>query len=448
MRPVERAVAAARVPLIRNSFALIVNTGLNGALGFAYWLVAARLYSPHHVGTGAAGISALLLAASIGWTGFQYTLMRYLADSGGRSARLVAASYGVALLIAGPAAIAFIAYAQGVPELREIAGSWLAAAGFIAGVCVWVVFSLQDAALIGLRRSAWVPAENAAYGILKLVLLVLLAALGSGWGLIASWVAGAAVMVAVVNVLLFTRLLVGRPHRPDRLPATGTVVRFTAGHHLVALVGGLPDNLVPLLVVSLLSDQANAYYYAAWTVSYSMRLVAMNIANALTVEGAHDQDEFHRLVRSGMRLGLLVIGPILLAALVLAPLVMRLFGSGYDTAVPLLRLFAIALAPFTATTLFVATERVSQRVGAAAAVMVTSTALTVGLDVLLVPRLGIAGAGLGWLVAQFAAAAVAGLVVLRRAILARAAGRANEGAPAVRRGGRPVPRLQGDRQSR
>ena len=32
------------VPLYRSSFALMLTTGLNGVLGFAYWVLAARLY--------------------------------------------------------------------------------------------------------------------------------------------------------------------------------------------------------------------------------------------------------------------------------------------------------------------------------------------------------------------------------------------------------------------
>ena len=36
-------------------------------------------------------------------------------------------------------------------------------------------FSLQDSALTGLRASVWIPLENAAYGVVKLGLLVVVA---------------------------------------------------------------------------------------------------------------------------------------------------------------------------------------------------------------------------------------------------------------------------------
>jgi O-antigen/teichoic acid export membrane protein len=290
-------------PLVRNSFALILNTGLNGILGFAYWVVAARLYPPDEVGGGAAAISGLILAASIGWTGLQYALLRYLAVAGTRTVRLVIAAYVVAILVAVPAAIVFLFYAGSTPELHDVVASHLLIVGFVAGVVVWCFFSLQDAVLIGLRKSPWVPVENATYGLLKLAILVALAAAGVRWGLLGSWVLGAAFLVVTVNVILFTRLLPARHRNADRLPSLSGMARFTTGHHFVALLGGLPDTLVPILIVSLVSERANAYYYAAWTVSFSMRLVAMNIANVLTVEGAHEVDRAGHHLRAGGRLG-------------------------------------------------------------------------------------------------------------------------------------------------
>lgn len=401
-------------PLVRNSFALILNTGLNGILGFAYWVVAARLYPADDVGGGAAAISGLILAASIGWTGLQYALLRYLAVSGRKTIRLVVAAYAIAILVAVPAAIAFLFYAGSTPELHDVVASRLLILGFIGGVVVWCLFSLQDAVLIGLRKSPWVPVENATYGVIKLALLVALAAAGIRWGLLGSWVAGAAMMVAVVSVVLFTRFLPARQQEPDRLPPVSGMARFTAGHHFVALMGGLPDTLVPILVVAMVSEQANAYYYAAWTVAFSMRLVAMNIANVLTVEGAHDVDRADHHIRAGGKLGLLIVVPMTVAALVLADWIMGLFGRGYGDAAAVLRLFALGLLPFAFSTMFVAAERVGERVAAPALVMAVSTVVTIVLDLVLMPRLGIDGAGLGWLIAQLAAAAVAGVILLRR----------------------------------
>jgi hypothetical protein len=48
-------------PLSRGGLALLVNTGLTGILGFAYWIIAARLFSTFAVGVADALVSATTL---------------------------------------------------------------------------------------------------------------------------------------------------------------------------------------------------------------------------------------------------------------------------------------------------------------------------------------------------------------------------------------------------
>lgn len=439
MTPLPDALAALRravgTSLVRNSAALIANTGLNAVLGLAYWMAAARLYPPADVGGGAAAISGLILVASIGWTGLQYTLLRYLAVAGRRTIRLVLAAYGVAALVALPAALVFLLYAARSSDLEGLAATPLLALAFLGAVVIWVVFSLQDMVLIGLRRAPWVPVENAVYGGMKLAFLVVLASTGSAWGLLGSWVGGAVLLVVVMNALIFGRLLPRRLGLPDTLPPVARLARFTGGHHLAALTGSLPDSLLPIVVVALVSEQATAYYYAAWTVSNSMRLIAANIANALTVEGAHESERAGEHIRDGGRLGLIVVVPVAIGGILLADLVMGLFGAGYSEGASVLRIFSIGLVPFTLVTMFVAAERVRQRVGAAGIVLGASTTLTIVLAILLLPRLGIDGAAIGWLVAQLVAAGLAVAIERRRAAVSpaheRSAARGAEISPAV-----------------
>ena len=61
---------------------------------------------------------------------------------------------------------------------------------FAASIVLWIVFSLQDPVLISLRRAGWVPIENAAFGAIKAVLLVALAASASAWAIFGAWVLG------------------------------------------------------------------------------------------------------------------------------------------------------------------------------------------------------------------------------------------------------------------
>jgi O-antigen/teichoic acid export membrane protein len=403
-----------RTPLYRSSYSLLLTTAANAALGMAFWVAAARLYPADVVGLGAGGISALQLAGTVGWVGLQYTLMRYVPVSGDRTARFVGVVYAVGCTAALLAAVVTVVLA--VPlEVPFLAADPASIALFCAGVVVWVVFSLQDAALVGIRRPLYVPAENAAYGALKLALLVALAGLVHPWTLLGVWVGTALVMTVVVNHVMF-RSLLRTGDRPLALPPRRTVVRFSAGHSAVALASWVPELLVPLLVLRYLGDADNAYYYAAWTIAFSVKLLLTGMASALTVEAAYADHPFRALARSAGRLAAVVLLPAVGALVLGADLVLLLFGTDYATAAPVLRFLALSILPSAVVALVVALDMARERFGTALFVTATGTSLALVADVVLLPAMGITGAGVGWLIGQCVAAAlgVATLLLPRR----------------------------------
>jgi O-antigen/teichoic acid export membrane protein len=389
-------VAIARIPLVRNTAALVLNTGINGVLGLAYWIAAARLYEPATVGLGAGAVSGLLFVASLGWIGLQQVLLRFLPVAGSAAGRLIIGVYGTAIAIALLGGLAFLAFARtqpGLSFLTETGGSGL---GFLTAVLIWVVFSLQDPALIAIGRAAWVPLENLAFGAAKLLLLFAFTGLAGPWAILGSWILGAGWLVLVVTIVIRRRIASG----PPAVLGLRRIARFALGQHAVAVLVAAPDSLVPLIVLGLLGDESTAFYYAAWTISFSIRLLAVNLGSAVTVEGARrgstmpDPHHIRRLV------GLVVV-PAVAVALLAAGFVMSIYGPRYAAAgTDLLRLLILAVVPFTGLTLFVVGERIAERVGASLAVVGLTTVLTLAIDVVFLPRIGLVAAGWAMLIAQ------------------------------------------------
>ena len=401
-----RAARTRKVPLFRTSYALILTTGVNAVLGLMFWIAAARLYPARTVGLGAGGISALQLVAAVGWVGLQFTLLRYVPVAGYRQRRLITLVYaagGTAGLAAGVVFVLTLSSALKVPYIADRTPGALV---FCASVVVWVVFALQDAALIGIRRSVLVPIENSLYGLLKLALLVALSSIHDPWTLLGVWVGAAGALTVGVNAVLFGRLL-ATDNGPTQLPGARSIAAFSAGHSTVALASWAPDFFIPLMVLRYLGDAANAYYYAAWTIGFSARLLVVNMANALTVEAAYAEDSLRGLTRSAARLGIVVLAPAVVVLLVGASLVLRVFGPAYVAAAGLLRYFALSLPPFAIATMVTTFDRVRERFGVALTITFVGSATAVGLDFVLIPAHGISGAGLAWLVGQCVAAAVA-----------------------------------------
>jgi len=428
-RPLERALLSVRVPVYRSSYALILTTGANAVLGLGFWVLAARLFSADVVGLGAGGISALQLVATIGWVGLRFTLLRYLPVAGSHRAALVTWIYIAGMAVASVACAVFVIALADEFDVSYITSSPWAIAAFAVSVAAWVVFSLQDAALVGLRRSMWVPLENTAYGALKLVVIIPLAALGDPWVLLGAWAGCALLLDVVVTFAMYRRWLGGEPAAPA--PDTRKLSRFSVGHTGVAVLSWLPDFLVPLLVLRFLDADANAFYYAAWTIGSSIRLLAYHMSDAFTAEAAYDRAGLGGLLRAMGRLSLFVLVPVMLVVALAAEPILSLFGPDYaEEGATLLVLFALSLIPFTVLTMVVAIDRVHERFGAAFAVTGLATAVTIGLDWVLLPTQGITGAGLGWLGGQIvgAIAAVAGLAL--RSPRLRQAGRPSPGRPA------------------
>ena len=401
------------LPLYRSSYALFLTTGANALLGLMFWVAAARLYPARIVGLGAGGIAALQLVAAVGWVGLQFTVLRYVPVAGSSRRRLVALAYGSGAIAALGATVVFTLAFASFLEVPYLADSTLHGIAFAACVVIWVIASLQDAVLVSIRRAFLVPAANATYGLLKLLLLLALAGSHDPWVLLGVWVTGSAIVAVGVNVMIFSRLLAA-PGEASRLPHGSRIARFSAGHTAVALTSWVPDFLVPLLVLYYLDDAANAYYYAAWTVGFATRMLVMNMANALTAEGAYAQRAIAALLRSVIRLGATVLLPVMAVLLIGADVILQVFGARYaEEAATLLRLFAISLVPYAIATLVVAFDRVRERFGAALVITAVGTATTIALDVALIPSHGITGAGLGWLGGQTAAAVVASVTFLR-----------------------------------
>lgn len=403
-----RVASTRHTSVYRNSYALILTTVVNAVLGLLFWVAAARLYSADVVGLGSGGISAMQLVATVGWVGLIFTLMRYVPIAGRFRRRLIVGVYAAGVLAATPLAIVFVVWLSGPFDVEYVSSDVVKGAVFCLAVAAWVVFTLQDSALISLRRASVVTVENLLYGALKLALLVALSFLDEPWVLLGVWAGSTVLFVAAVNRYISRDPLMRDTAQPPATLNRRAVARFSTGHTAAATVAIVPDYLVPLLVIHYLGPAANAYYYAAWNVGLSARALAVNVTDALMVEAAYGQESFAALLRKLARLFAFVLGPSIAVLVVAAEPIMRIFGAEYAAeGATVLRYFGIGLIPFTVVTLALALDRMRERFADALVITAVGTAATIGLDLLWIPQHGADGAGLAWLCGQTLAALVA-----------------------------------------
>jgi O-antigen/teichoic acid export membrane protein len=151
----------------------------------------------------------------------------------------------------------------------------------------------------------------------------------------------------------------------------------------------------------------------AWVFGTTVDLLASNMAVSLTVEAALAEDRLGDYAAAVLRRLAAILVPLVVAGCALAPAILRPFGHGYGAAsTTTLRLLLLATLPRAVSTVFIGVSRVERRVGRIAAVQFAQAALVLASAALLLPRLGIAGAGI---------AAVAGQLAVGAAVLPRLA---------------------------
>jgi O-antigen/teichoic acid export membrane protein len=416
--PSAKGASESSVLVVRSAYSLMLNTVLTSVLGVGYWVAAARLFKTAAVGRDSAMIFALTALSAVGGLNLHNTVLRFLPARRDRPARALLVAYGLACAATGVLALAFVLVIPRVSHAFDVLSKEPALAViYVVGAMAGTVFLMEDAALTALRRAAWVPIENSAYGVLKLAALPLLAAAAAHDGVLIAWVVPILIIVVPVNWLVFGRLLPAHARQPA-VEAADVPTRLTLRFALQDAIGFTLNifalTALPLLVVALVGARENAHFFMPFTIIVTFDLLFLNVANSLVAEGARGEMAVHELARTVIRrfLPLLALGIAVLV--VAAPLVLLLFGPSYAShGSAILRLMALAGIFRAAIALFVALSRL-RRAGFGIVVVEGAFAvIVVALAAVLANSHGARGVAVAWLIAS-AVVGVAVLPALRR----------------------------------
>jgi O-antigen/teichoic acid export membrane protein/aminoglycoside phosphotransferase len=405
-------------PLLRSGYALAVNTVGTAGIGAVYWLIAARMYPAADVGVNAAVISAMVFLAKMGQLNLGNALIRFAPAAGRATRRFVVGSY---LFGAGAAGVVAAGFVLGLswwaPELDVIRSHPLIVGWFIAATMAWAVFVLQDAALTGVRRATWVPVENLTYGIAKVALLIGFAFLIPQIGIFASWTVPLLLLLPFLNLLLLRRAIPAHLEttrdRPTSFDA-GAVARFAAGDFFASLGWMATIDLLPVIVIGLAGAEANAYFFLAWTIAYTLFLISRSTGTALISEAALEPGRLRSHTRRVLMQTMWLIVPAAALLIAFAPLVLGVFGAEYAAGgTTVLRLLTLSAVPVVVISLYASVARVERRLRAMGTLHGVLGAAVLGLSVVLIGPLGIAGVGWAWLGVTAVVAAVLLLTEMR-----------------------------------
>ncbi|MEU3338993.1 lipopolysaccharide biosynthesis protein [Streptomyces sp. NPDC006668] len=384
-------------PLFRNAYALMLNTGISAVLGLGYWLVAARYYSDTAVGQGSAAIAAMKLLAGLTAVTLTGALARFIPVAGRSTGRFIFRTYAASCVVVSFAAGVFLLTLDAWGPSYAFLHGAVKGLGFIMAVAAWNLLTLQDGVLTGLRSAPWVPVGNTVFSAVKLALLIGLAASMPTTGVFLSWVLAIATSVVPLGILVFRRLVprhVKATEDHAKPPTVKEIGRFLAGDYTGSLFSLAVVYLVPVIIASQVSSEDNAYFYITTTIGGTINLLAINMGASLTVEGSHDPARLAANTRAALRRMARIMLPICGLLFLGAPYILGVFGSGYaDAATPLLRWFAVGALLRVVMETYFAVLRAQSRTAGLAWLQGLLCVLVLGLTLLLLPRMGLTGAG-------------------------------------------------------
>lgn len=398
----EQLKSAYGVSLYRNAIYLVLNSVVGAVLGFVFWILAARLYSPEEVGLASAVIAAASFLAMLSTVGLDYGLIRFIPNSGRKVNVLVNSCFTLSGAIAILVSLVFLAGIRiWSPALVFLLQNPFNFGSFVVIVITWSIWLLLFNVFVGQRKAGFALLQNVGYGFVRLALILPLAFLGAA-GIFTSWGIGFTVIVIVGLLLLLPRLQSGyRPLPTIRKEAISEMAHFSFANYIVALISGVPFFIIPLMIVNLLGAEQNAYYYIGYAVALPLLYIPRSVSFALFAEASHNAEKLGQYVNRSLKFSFSLLIPAIIIIFLVGDKILLLFGKGYsEQATQLLWILALSALPTAVNYAYYTKKRVEKQMKTVLSLSVLSLAITLGLSYLLLPAMGIIGAGIAWLASR------------------------------------------------
>ena len=315
--------------LLRNSFYLASSDVTMGALGFLFWFVCARLYTPSQVGIATALISAAGIVSTVGLAGMNKTFIRFLPASRDRDTQISSGLWIVFLATAAAATVYLLLVPAIAPRLSFVSESPWRALGFVAMTALAAVNLVTDSVFIAYQKAQYnLLIDGVVQGLTKLVLPFLLIGLGA-YGVFAA--SGLAATIAVAaSVFFIITALEYRPRLGVSLGFLREAWRFSAVSYASSLLTLCPVFVVPLIVLDERGPSQAGYYYVAFQFAYLLAAFIDAVALSLLAEGSQEGAELPALLRRSAKLVALVSVSSGLLVAVAGHWLLMVFGPTYS----------------------------------------------------------------------------------------------------------------------
>jgi O-antigen/teichoic acid export membrane protein len=388
-------------PLFKNSYFLIATTVIGSILGFIFWVLAARFYTPHDVGLATAVISAANLLVEFSLLGFNFGITRFLPNEKNKQGMINSCLTITSLFSIVLTVIFILGISMWSPALAFVYENMLFLLIFGIFVVTAALIRLQQTTFVALQSAELSFILNITSSLLKLIFLLLLVAFGV-FSIILSWVISACIALIVSTFLLIPmRVHSYLPIPTIKKKMLKDMFPISFGNYIAENVAIIPNSILPLMIINVLTPEMNAYFFMALAISNILIMVPVAVNNSLFVEGAYAPEKFRNNVIKALKFTFLLIIPMVFGIFIFGDKLMLLFGKTYsENAFYVLCILVLSIVPFTINKLYMTIKNVQLNVKPIIYLNVLISILTVVISYLLMVKIGLVGVAIGYTLAQ------------------------------------------------
>lgn len=384
---------------------LLFNVFLSTALGFPYWLIAARMIDSHALGLGSGVLSAGLLGGNIALIGAGTVIITSYPSNRHNPIPLFRTAFtvvGILSVITGLGTLTILK--MFFSQLGAVLWTPGHAAAFVFFIVAWSWLLLFDAVNLALRRADQLPARTLTVGVLRLAMLVTwVLVLGSDRliVIVISWLV-ATIAGCALGQYQIRRILPLYTYRP-RISwiILCQIIKRGLSNHTVTLALTGASLIVPLVVTEVVSPTANAHWYALWMIAALTLFVPDSIAQAFLAQASDTPQTLSAGIRQSLSLSLTLSIGLAISMAMLAEMLLGLLGPAYAAAgTTPLRILLLGVVARTCIETYVAVCRVTNQMREA---IVSCTLLTGGTVIGVAiggHEFGLIGIAVAWLAVQ------------------------------------------------
>lgn len=382
-------------PLIKNSIFLMMSNIFSLIIGFFFWIVVARYYTPQDIGSISVILSGTALISIICTMGFPTALVFYLPRDPKNANRMINSCMIVSIAASAILSLIWILRADIWAPKLEINKMYIML--FVIMSVIDATSTIMSGAFVAGRRSSFHMTKETVLNVVKIFPIVLLSGLGA-MGILLSWTIGM-ISAMIVGFILLYKLWKYLPTLTID-PIIKSMLGMSTGNYVAGIIGYIPKSLLPIIIANLVSTEAAGYFFISMTIASVLNTVPQFIASSLLAESSKE-DKLWNNVSKAIRFNICIIFPGLLLFMIFGKFLLNIFNHNYaEYALSTLIILSITSIPLLLNNTYNAVRNSQKRVMSVVYNNIGVAGITVILSILLVRVIGIEGAALAYLTAN------------------------------------------------